>query len=87
MSFLEEMPKLHVISAGFLLEFALEEFVFSMPVDRVEFMYLGPMQFGGFLMAARRQENIWGSQHESGQTALGFGGSTVLLIDSSVMTG
>ena len=50
--FLEELPELHVVSAGSLLEFAMEEPVFSMPVGRIEYLYLGPMQFEEFLVAA-----------------------------------
>lgn len=49
--FQEEMPELHVIAAGSLLEFALAEANFSMPVGRVEYMHLGPMQFEDFLAA------------------------------------
>jgi uncharacterized protein len=40
---------LHVISAGSLLEFLLEEHQFSMPVGRIEYFYLGPMLFDEFL--------------------------------------
>ncbi len=47
--FYEEMPQLHVIAAGSLLEFA--DARFSMPVGRVEYMYLGPLQFEDFLGA------------------------------------
>ena len=47
--FYEEVPNLHVISAGSLLEFLLENHKFSMPVGRVEYMYLGPMLFNEFL--------------------------------------
>ena len=49
--FHEELPELHVISAGSLLEFALEEPAFSMPVGRIEYLHLGPMQFEEFLLA------------------------------------
>lgn len=49
--FYEEMPRLHVIAAGSLLEFTLAEAKFSMPVGRVEYMYLGPLQFEDFLIA------------------------------------
>ena len=51
--FYEEMPQLHVIAAGSLLEFTLAEAQFSMPVGRVEYMYLGPLQFEDFLVAMR----------------------------------
>src|SRR6185437_2700898 len=49
--FHEEMPHLHVIAAGSLLEFALADAQFSMPVGRVEYMYLGPVRFEDYLDA------------------------------------
>lgn len=47
----EERPALHVIAAGSLLEFALQAEDFSMPVGRIESLYLAPMSFREFLMA------------------------------------
>jgi hypothetical protein len=47
----EEAPDLHVLAAGSLLEFALEDAQFSMPVGRVEYLHLGPMQFEDFVSA------------------------------------
>jgi len=47
----EEMPALAVIAAGSLLEFALADAHFSMPVGRVEYLYLGPLTFEEFLLA------------------------------------
>jgi predicted AAA+ superfamily ATPase len=52
--FHEELPELHVIAAGSLLEFILEEHEFSMPVGRVEYLHLGPMMFSEFLLATGR---------------------------------
>lgn len=49
--FSEEMPKLHVIAAGSLLEFVLEEKEFSFPVGRVQIMNLGPLSFSEYLLA------------------------------------
>ena len=49
--FHEEMPGLHVIAAGSLLEFVLQEHSFSMPVGRIEYLHLGPMSFEEFLLA------------------------------------
>lgn len=49
--FFEEMPELHVIGAGSLLEFALSAENFSMPVGRVSFLYLYPMSFNEMLYA------------------------------------
>lgn len=49
--FYEDMPELHVISAGSLLDHTLNEKTYSMPVGRVEFAYMYPMSFYEFLMA------------------------------------
>ena len=46
--FYEEMPELPVVAAGSLLEFALAKHSFSMPVGRIEYLYLGPMDFREF---------------------------------------
>ena len=54
--FHEEMPELHVVAAGSLLEFALADTRFSMPVGRVEYLHLGPMEFEDFLGAAGHPE-------------------------------
>lgn len=50
--FLEKMPELHVIAAGSLLDFALADRSFSMPVGRIEYLHLGPMTFEEFLLAS-----------------------------------
>ncbi len=47
----EEMPELPVVSAGSLLEFALAKHGFSMPVGRVQYMFLGPVSFKEFVAA------------------------------------
>lgn len=49
--FYEEMPGLHIITAGSLLDHTLNEMNYSMPVGRVEFAYLYPMNFIEFLWA------------------------------------
>jgi hypothetical protein len=49
--FYEEMPDLPLVAAGSLLEFALQKKSFSMPVGRVEYLYIGPMSFEEFLDA------------------------------------
>ncbi len=49
--FQEALPDLHVIAAGSLLEFALREFKHSMPVGRIEYLYLYPLTFSEFLSA------------------------------------
>jgi len=55
--FYEELPALHVISAGSLLEFAIQK-VESFPVGRVEFLYLHPFNFIEYLEAAERSEIV-----------------------------
>lgn len=47
--FYEEMPDLHVIAAGSLLDFAIESV--GVPVGRVSFMYLYSLTFMEFLVA------------------------------------
>jgi predicted AAA+ superfamily ATPase len=54
--FKEQMPELHVIAAGSLLEFVLNEADFSMPVGRVEFLYLKPLSFQEFLVSSGHVE-------------------------------
>jgi predicted AAA+ superfamily ATPase len=48
--FYEEIPTLHVICAGSLLEFAIKN-VKSFPVGRVSFLYLHPLNFQEYLEA------------------------------------
>ncbi len=50
--FKEQMADLHVIGAGSLLEFVLNDANFRMPVGRVQFMYLRPLSFGEYLDAS-----------------------------------
>jgi predicted AAA+ superfamily ATPase len=49
--FYENKPDIPVICAGSLLEFALADHHFSMPVGRIEYYHLGPLTFGEFLNA------------------------------------
>ncbi len=63
--FKEDMPNLHVIAAGSLLEFVLDE-IPTFGVGRIHSMYMFPMTFDEFLLAngeqllldARGQANI-----------------------------
>jgi len=65
--FREELPELHVLAAGSLLEFVLKEHAFSMPVGRVEYLHLGPMLFEEFLLAVGRGSlNDWLRQYRPG---------------------
>ena len=49
--FKEQMPDLHVIGAGSLLEFVLNDAHFSFPVGRIQFVYVKPLSFEEFLEA------------------------------------
>ena len=52
--FKEELPALHVIAAGSLIEFALRKV--GVPVGRVDYLYLTPLSFAEFLEAASRAD-------------------------------
>ena len=54
--FREELPELAVAAAGSLMEFALADAQFSMPVGRVEYLHIGPMTFEDFLDVAGQPE-------------------------------
>ncbi len=54
--FYEDIPGLHIIAAGSLLEFVLENHEFSMPVGRIEYLHLGPLTFDEFLLALDRNQ-------------------------------
>jgi len=56
--FYEKLPELHIITAGSLLDFSLAEHEFSMPVGRIEYMFMGPMTFGEFLLANNEQQAV-----------------------------
>ena len=53
--FYEKKPEIPVIAAGSLLEIVLEDMEYSMPVGRVEYLYLGPMTFFEFLAALKEE--------------------------------
>lgn len=50
--FKELLPELHVIGAGSLLEFTLNDANFRMPVGRVQSLYMKPLSFKEYLQAA-----------------------------------
>lgn len=52
--FAEKMPELAVIATGSLLDFALENHSFSMPVGRIGYLYLEPLSFEEFLVAKQK---------------------------------
>ena len=49
--FAEELPELPVVAAGSLLDFALADRAYSMPVGRIGYQYVEPMSFEEFLGA------------------------------------
>ena len=52
--FKEDLPGLHTIAAGSLIDFTLENI--GMPVGRVQFLYLYPLSFSEFLSAIGKQD-------------------------------
>ncbi|MEI8027634.1 MAG: DUF4143 domain-containing protein [Pseudomonadota bacterium] len=54
--FKEKLPKLHIISAGSLLEFALSEI--SFPVGRVDYEFMFPLTFSEFLLGTGRDKLV-----------------------------
>lgn len=52
----EQVPELHVIAAGSLLDFSLFEIPF--PVGRVQFLEMFPLNFAEFLLAIGRDEAV-----------------------------
>jgi predicted AAA+ superfamily ATPase len=56
--FYEDIPELHLIAAGSLLEVALQREHISFPVGRVEFRYLYPMCFEEFLGAVAGRDMV-----------------------------
>lgn len=48
--FYEDIPGFSVLCAGSLLEFALADHTFSMPVGRIQYLHMGPMTFSEFLL-------------------------------------
>ena len=57
--FYEELPELPVIAAGSLLEFALADHSFSMPVGRVEYHHVSPVSFSEFLECFDPDLLVW----------------------------
>jgi predicted AAA+ superfamily ATPase len=52
--FYEEMPDLHVIAAGSLLEFAMKDI--PVPVGRIQFLNVHPLSFAEYLLACGNDE-------------------------------
>lgn len=56
--FYESLPLLPVIAAGSLLDFALAEHTFSMPVGRITYMHIEPLSFEEFLWAKNSNQLV-----------------------------
>lgn len=56
--FYEEMPDLHVVAAGSLLEIKMKSEGFSFPVGRVEYCYMYPVTFEEYLSALGETETL-----------------------------
>lgn len=56
--FKEEIPELHVIGAGSLLEFAINNDDISIPVGRVQYIYLKPLSFREYLTVSNQGRYI-----------------------------
>lgn len=66
--FYEKLPQLHVIAAGSLLEFAIDEV--GVPVGRVQFLYMYPLSFIEFLWALNKDILIDAILNTSAQSLL-----------------
>jgi predicted AAA+ superfamily ATPase len=53
--FHEELPEIHVIGAGSLLEIALTQRQIGMPVGRVQHLFMFPLSFREFLVATKEE--------------------------------
>ena len=56
--FYEQLPYIHIIAAGSLLDHTLNEMKYSMPVGRVEFAYMYPLNFKEFLQSLNETKLI-----------------------------
>ena len=53
--FKEDLPQMPVIAAGSLLEFAMSQVEYSMPVGRISYFYLEPLSFFEFIVACKKE--------------------------------
>lgn len=67
--FREEMPKLPVVAAGSLLDFALRQHDFSMPVGRIMYCHVEPLSFFEFLEGSGN-EKLRAALEEAGRTGV-----------------
>ncbi len=62
--FAEELPQVPVVAAGSLLDFALAEHQFSMPVGRISYLHLEPMGYFEFCHACDEERLVNWLQNE-----------------------
>ena len=70
--FKEQLPELHLIAAGSLLEFAMEDQQFSFPVGRVDYLYMKPLSFIEFLEAKGEHNSLAWIQEATVAAPLGM---------------
>ena len=68
-SFKEDYPELHVVAAGSLLEFALQELP-SFGVGRIHSLFVYPFSFDEFLMAEGKEDWVKAKQEASAEKPL-----------------
>jgi predicted AAA+ superfamily ATPase len=56
--FYELLPALAVVVAGSLLDFALDDHEFSMPVGRISYLHINPLSFEEFLEAKKSEDLV-----------------------------
>ena len=61
--FYEKLPELHVIAAGSLLELTLNLEGISVPVGRIQYLYMKPMSFVEFMLAMGQQTTLQTLEH------------------------
>jgi predicted AAA+ superfamily ATPase len=83
--FYEKYPELHVVAAGSLLEFALEELP-SFGVGRIDSMFLYPFSFNEFLLALGKERWVEEIQQASPQNPLFEGLHTQLLTQMQIFS-
>ena len=60
--FYEQVPELHVVGAGSLLEFALEAEQLRMPIGRIQPLFMHPLSFSEFLSALGEEPALQASR-------------------------
>lgn len=70
--FYEDYPHLYVIGAGSLLEARIKRDGLKIPVGRIEYLYLHPMNFEEFLLALKEDTLLQKLNNVSVEDSLGF---------------